>query len=632
MAFLTTAVNVLAMATAVWLGFYIVTRSARNHVSWLAALTLWTVASYFLHNVVAINVPGSGMLPYLRPGVVIAFPLLFHLTVDLLPDRSLWWLWKLSPWAGRAVILLAYGLALFIIVSGATPGDLAPEAKIGMIVYLDGRTTGTFYPLVPALLVLLVSQSVLNLWQGQRHVADKALRDQFTVLLVATILAAVAGLYITLGIWLQLHLPTLPGDVTLGIALVLLGYAVAQYNAFIEVRTIKRDFTYSSLVVALLTLFYYLAALILYFAGHISFVSLTLVIVVAISSHALYDGIRVTMDRLFYQEQLRRLRANLTALAREAGAGQPLPEQLQEVLRSLCRTLRIRRGFIALRSEDGEEEFVIHAQRGLKLQDETLPLPALSCTEIIQLPQPDVQPPGDMALLVPLFAGGTQLGVLALGPKENHRHYWEDDLMVLEDLSDQLANVIHTSRLQTRNAHAIGEIVADFRARERALQQQVHVLLREREEQTKPVLDGMSEKQFQSLVEDGLRRLHDYPYLGQHTLAHLNVVNWVLKGWSDAFVTHIDRGKALNEVLLQALHKLRPEGTEPPAHQIPTREWHQFLVLHDAYVLGVPNRDIMSRLYVGEGTFNRTRRRALRGVAQALAEMERLAQQQVREA
>ena len=30
----------------------------------------------------------------------------------------------------------------------------------------------------------------------------------------------------------------------------------------------------------------------------------------------------------------------------------------------------------------------------------------------------------------------------------------------------------------------------------------------------------------------------------------------------------------------------------------------------------------MSRLYIGEGTFNRTRRRALRGVAKALAEME----------
>jgi len=39
-------------------------------------------------------------------------------------------------------------------------------------------------------------------------------------------------------------------------------------------------------------------------------------------------------------------------------------------------------------------------------------------------------------------------------------------------------------------------------------------------------------------------------------------------------------------------------------------------------VLGELNRDIMARLYIGEGTFNRARRRAIRGVARALKEME----------
>ena len=34
----------------------------------------------------------------------------------------------------------------------------------------------------------------------------------------------------------------------------------------------------------------------------------------------------------------------------------------------------------------------------------------------------------------------------------------------------------------------------------------------------------------------------------------------------------------------------------------------------------------MAKLYIGEGTFNRARRRAIRGVARALEEMEREAQ------
>ncbi|MFQ5858935.1 MAG: hypothetical protein ACE5LU_25325 [Anaerolineae bacterium] len=92
-------------------------------------------------------------------------------------------------------------------------------------------------------------------------------------------------------------------------------------------------------------------------------------------------------------------------------------------------------------------------------------------------------------------------------------------------------------------------------------------------------------------------------------------------------MTYIDRGKALNEVLLQALHKRRPEDVEPRAHDVPSREWHQFVILHDSYVSGKLNRDIMSRLYISEGTFNRTRRRAVRGVAKVLQEMEQAARE-----
>jgi hypothetical protein len=44
--------------------------------------------------------------------------------------------------------------------------------------------------------------------------------------------------------------------------------------------------------------------------------------------------------------------------------------------------------------------------------------------------------------------------------------------------------------------------------------------------------------------------------------------------------------------------------------------------LHDAYIEDQLNRDIMSKLYISEGTFNRTRRSAIRSVTRALEEME----------
>ncbi len=85
-------------------------------------------------------------------------------------------------------------------------------------------------------------------------------------------------------------------------------------------------------------------------------------------------------------------------------------------------------------------------------------------------------------------------------------------------------------------------------------------------------------------------------------------------------VTHLDLGKAVYSMLTEAIEKLRP-GT-PLAGDPPPRDWYPYLILHDAYLEGIPNRDIMSRLYISEGTFSRTRRAALRAMARALEEME----------
>jgi hypothetical protein len=49
-----------------------------------------------------------------------------------------------------------------------------------------------------------------------------------------------------------------------------------------------------------------------------------------------------------------------------------------------------------------------------------------------------------------------------------------------------------------------------------------------------------------------------------------------------------------------------------------------YVILHDAYVDDIPNRDITARLYVSETQFNRLRRRAVAAVARALLEYRHL--------
>ena len=227
-----------------------------------------------------------------------------------------------------------------------------------------------------------------------------------------------------------------------------------------------------------------------------------------------------------------------------------------------------------------------------------------------------------MTLLIPLYAGDSQIGIVVLGAKESKEPYSEADLELLEDLGDEISALIHAIRLQEESARAINAMVQDFREKERALQLQMQQMVAERKEEPKPALEGVNEDEMVRWVEDGLRRLYDFPYLGEHALAKFLIARARCEGGKGSPITFIDRGKAVNEVLLQALQKLRPQGREPDPKQVPSREWHYFVVLNDSYVLGEPNRNIMSRLYISEGTFNRTRRRALWSVAKALLEME----------
>ena len=73
--------------------------------------------------------------------------------------------------------------------------------------------------------------------------------------------------------------------------------------------------------------------------------------------------------------------------------------------------------------------------------------------------------------------------------------------------------------------------------------------------------------------------------------------------------------------MLEALEQLKPSREIPQRDPLP-REWYPYVILHDAYVEEIQNREIMSKLYISEGTFNRTRRAAISSLARAMAEME----------
>jgi hypothetical protein len=183
---------------------------------------------------------------------------------------------------------------------------------------------------------------------------------------------------------------------------------------------------------------------------------------------------------------------------------------------------------------------------------------------------------------------------LILGPPENALAYAKSDVAKLVEAGDRIADLI-------RDAHRESEHLAQ-------LTQVVQISPR------KLNLDG--EIAVRS-VEEALRNLYDYAYLSDCTLAKLKRIQ--SSGLSSGN-THLDRGKLVYQTILEALEKLRPPG-EMPRDPIP-RQWYPYLILHNAYLENKPNNEIMMRLYISEGTFNRTRRAAIRSLARVLSEME----------
>jgi hypothetical protein len=195
--------------------------------------------------------------------------------------------------------------------------------------------------------------------------------------------------------------------------------------------------------------------------------------------------------------------------------------------------------------------------------------------------------------LVPLYAGDVQQGVLILGCPENALTYATSDVERLLDASDRIADLIRDARRESEYLTHLTQIA----------------------QTPSPTLRVEGEVSAKT-VEEALRNLFDYAYLSDSSIARLKQV----QSQSADAGTHLDRGKLIYQTILEALEKLRPPG-ELPRDPVP-RQWYPYLILRSAYMENKPNQEIMTRLYISEGTFNRTRRAAIRSLARTLSEME----------
>jgi len=603
----TFTVNLLGLVLALWLGLYLVSRSPKYLIAWLSALTLWSLAGLFLNVLLAINPPPQTynqpawmqlMFPFWPAGtpqgttnswlqgwsVVAAFALWNHSTTLMRPG-------KLNTWR-KTRILGGYFLTILAIRAHTVSPVLYYGASSNPL-YANSLQPSAWYPIIALAMGILVAMSVINLIRAVRETPATLPHQQFMILSFATLFAGLGIPISFAGSVMQLPIPMVVLSLVEVIPVGLIGYGAARYSALVEGRTIRRDFLYNLTLLAFVVAVYLLASLMLVRIYLAPAIILVFVPLLAVITHSLLLSIHRMLDWFFYQRETRRLRTNLQHLIRLVGEGAALDDSLDYALDTLCASVRASYGLILV-----FEEQAIHQAAGYQWHAGPACLKKLdlTCDDVVQLAPGQLPVPlEEAALLIPLYAEAEQLGAILLGRPENSSHFAPEEVERLLDHCDRIGDLIAIALRKAQSLSQIAELAKTHRS--------------SAANQRETIPD--------ETVEAALRNLFDYTFLADSALANMRMVRAHIPPGQ---ITYLDRGRTLHAILLEALEKLRPGPADP--RDPPSREWYPYLILRSAYLEETPNRDIMLHLYISEGTFNRTRRGAIRSLARTLREME----------
>jgi hypothetical protein len=570
-------VDLIAMATTLWGAFYLFARGFPSWITLRAVMVLLLLSIFFFgaYNNLFHQVVGTASLRAVL--LILGLGTWYSLTYQLMPQHSRVQL----RWMQVAIYLLGGVTAVMLLT---TPGAFIEEQ--GNTIYVAHMRLGFPYLLYGAFQVVIVLGILYNLLTGDKI----GLTRQGKYFLVASVFPAIAIVGGIAGLGITPQMPRTIPDLLIFSGVFLLGISVARHQTMMERRTTIQDLPISALVVLGLAILYAYLAL----QWNLPIEKVGAVVAFAVLTHSLYDLAREGLERQRSRHEST-FRRQLRQLENLSTSEEALQIRLQEGLDLLCQTLDSSGGFIAIRRG---ENFVVIATKGSAAINSEFHPTFVACEDISQ-PESDRLP--DIAWIAPAFEGQAQVAVIAISQPNAKLDYSASDLDLLAEVADQVGTIISLDNLTAGRANQIQQLVAESQIHANELDSVAGEMI--------AAISTNSDSEFIRTVEEGLRHLSDYIALGQLPLAsQMNITG----------ESHIECGKQLNKLLIDSIESLRPAEKRPP-EPLP-RVWYSYAVLHDAYVEGVPNREIMARLYISEGTFNRTRRNALRGLARMLIE------------
>ena len=573
----TIAVTLFGMAVTLWMGLYLFARGFPNPMTLRVVIVMLALAGFFFgaYNNIFVQAPGSAAIRAILLVIVLGgwYSVTFHVMSERDQRR-----YRFIEWG-------VYGLGALSIIFLAQPGAFIFEA--GNALYVAHMNNGSWAYRVYGGYQFIISFGIMiNLLVGDRV----GLTSRGKYFLVTSVFPVVSVIYGVVALGSPTAAPRIIQDTLAFCGVFVLGLSVARHQTWTERRATLQDFpltTLSTLGLAALTAF-------LAWKGGMPVKNLSAVVGFVILAVGLYDLTREFLERQRtrnesnFRKQLRQLESE------NAGEG-ALKSRLQEGLDLLCQTLDAPGGFVAIRRG---EEFLVMAGRSSVAVGSGMSESLVACEDVSH---PKAEELLSLAWIAPSFEGQTQVAVVGIEKSKSRMEYSKGNLELLAEVADQIGTIVSLSNLGWRKSDPMREPAAETQTSANELKSA-----------TGEMLDSISshpDEEFIKMVEEALRHLPDMIMLGQCPLA----AKMPFKGESN-----IERGKRLQEILTTSIESLKPAEKRPP-EPLP-RVWYNHAVLYDAYVEGVPNREIMARLYISEGTFNRTRRNAIRGLARMLVE------------
>ncbi|HEU0297537.1 MAG TPA: hypothetical protein VFR47_32645 [Anaerolineales bacterium] len=573
----TILMTLFAMAVTLWMGFYLFARGFSSRMTLRVVVVMLALSGFFFgaYNNIFVQTIGSAAIRAVLLVIVLGgwYSVTFHVMSDQNQQLYRFFEWGIYALAAASILLLLQ------------PGAFLNEA--GNALYVAHMNRSSWAYRVYGAYQFIVSFSImLNLLVGDRV----GLTSRGKYFLVTSIFPVVSVIYGVIALGGPNPAPRIIPDTLAFCGVFVLGLSVLRHQTWTERRATLQDFPLTTIGAL------GLAGISTFFAWRwgMPVAMLSSVTAFVILSVGAYDLTREFLERSRTHKESQ-FRRQIRQLESEGTGEAALKSRLQEGIDLLCQTLDAPGGFVAIRRGG---EFSVMASRSSVAVGSVLQAESVACED---LSRPSAGQLSSLAWLAPSFEGRIQVAVVGIEKSRSRMEYSTGNLELLAEVADQIGTIVSLSNLQARPSSESDPGTSEASANAEELKSA-----------TGEMLDSIAvhtDAEFIKLVEEALRHLPDTVTLGQSALAE----KMPIRGQS-----HIERGKQLQALLTSSIEAFKPADKRPP-EPLP-RVWYNHAVLYDAYVEGVPNREIMARLYISEGTFHRTRRNAIRGLARMLVE------------